>query len=69
MTVCLSVLLQENLEMTVTHNNYSDNLFFENITILGVRAPAASVKVSHSEMGVTELSSSHYSYDPDKKVK
>lgn len=55
--------------MTVTHNNYSDDLIFENITILGVQVPVASVKVSHHGMGETRLSSSLFTYDAEKKVK
>lgn len=55
--------------MTVTHNGYTDDLIFENIVIVGVQEPVASVKVSQHGMGETRLSSSLFSYDADKKVK
>ncbi|XP_075905811.1 sucrase-isomaltase, intestinal [Nelusetta ayraudi] len=56
------------LRMTVTHNNYSDDLIFDDITILGVPTPVVSVKVSQHGMGETRLSSSLFSYDADKKA-
>ncbi|XP_071390650.1 sucrase-isomaltase, intestinal [Centroberyx affinis] len=55
------------LEITKAGFTDPNNLMFENITVLGVSHPPASVTVTQSNI-TTTLAAANTSYDPDKKV-